>query len=109
MTRQEVRSLLGDGVSVFKRWPYTRETDAYNALGLHLEYDNDNRLRCVEAFGLCAIYYGDLSLLKRPIESVAGELEKLGLASRYDDGHFFDGAGFFLYAPNGIVEGVTVY
>jgi hypothetical protein len=64
LTRSEVRALLGDQLSVVKKWPYTNETDAYNGLGLLLEYDKEGRLECLEAFASCPIYYQGTSLLK---------------------------------------------
>lgn len=109
MTRAEVRTVLGNDVSVIRKWPYTREIDAYDALGVHLEYDSDDKLICVEAWGSCPIHYKDCLLLNASAKEVLQKLADLGLRSRYDDGYFFDDGGFMLYCPHDIIKAVTVY
>jgi hypothetical protein len=47
--------------------------------------------------------------LKRPITETERDLSTLGLVSRYDDGYFFDKAGFALQVIGGLVEAVSVY
>lgn len=110
MTRSQVQSLLGGSVSTFRKGPYaSTDTDAYDQLGLHLHYDKGDRLECIEAWGPCPIYYQGASLLNANIQAVLERLAALGLSSRYDDGYFFDDAGFALYAPDDVVKAVTVY
>jgi hypothetical protein len=110
LTRSQAQSLLGRDVSVFRKGPYaSTETDAYDALGLHLHYDGKDRLECIEAWGSCPIYYKDTPLLNASVQEVLERLKNLGLSSRYDDGYFFDGGGFVPYAPDDVVKAVTVY
>jgi len=109
MTRAEVRLLLGDGLSVIKKWPYREETDAYKEIGLHLEYDAKDRLECIEVWGSCPIHYKGAALLNASIQEVLERLANLGLSPRYDDGYFLDDGGFALYAPDDVVTAVTVY
>jgi hypothetical protein len=110
MTRSQVRSLLRGSVSTFRKGPYaSTDTDAYDELGLHLHYDKGDRLECIEAWGPCPIYYQRASLLNANTQEVLERLAGLGLSSRYDDGYFLDDAGFALYAPDDVVEAVTVY
>ena len=109
MRRPQVRSLLGRGISVFKKGPYAAtETDACDELGLHLHYDTEDQLECIEAFGSCPIHYNGVSLLNATTNNVLERLASLGLCSRYDDGYFFDDGGFAL-ASDEIVKAVTVY
>jgi hypothetical protein len=64
LLRSQVRVILGGGVVTFKKGPYAEvETDACDRLGLHLHYDIQDRLECIEAFGGCPIYYGGHPLL----------------------------------------------
>jgi hypothetical protein len=110
MTRSQVRSLLGGKVTTFRKGPYaSTDTDAYDELGLHLHYDNGDRLECIEAWGSCPIYYKQASLLNAGTQEALERLAGLGLSSRYDDGYFLDDGGFALYAPDDVVKAVTVY
>ena len=82
-TRSQVRSLLGGNVSVFRKGPSaSTETDAFNELGLHLHYDAQDRLECIEAWGPCPIYYKDVALLNVGVQEVLARLAGLGLLSR---------------------------
>jgi len=110
LTRSQVRSMLGGDVSTFKKGLCSSiQTDAYIRLGLHLHYNEDDWLECIEAFGLCPIFYKGVSLLNTNVQEVLKSLADLGLSSRYDDGYFLDGEGFVLDAPEGVVQAVTVY
>lgn len=110
LTRSQARSLLGTSVSAFRKGPYaSTETDAYDGLGLHLHYDGNDRLECIEAWGSCPVYYKDAALLNASVQEVLERLANLGLSSRYDDGYFLDDGGFALYAPDDVVKAVTVY
>lgn len=110
LTRSHARSLLGTGVSAFRKGPHaSTETDGYDALGLHLHYDAKDRLECIEAWGSCPISYKDASLLNTSVQEVLQRLADLGLSSRYDDAYFLDDGGFVLYAPDDVVKAVTVY
>jgi hypothetical protein len=106
----EAEELLGSNAATFKKGPHAvGETKAYDELGLHLHYDSKDRLECIEAFGSCPLAYKGLALLNKNIEPVLEILTNLGLGYRYDDGYFIDTEGFALYAPDGVVKGVTVY
>lgn len=110
MTRLQVRSLLREEASVFRKGPSaTTDTDAFDHLGLHLHYDAQDRLECIEGFGSCPITYKNFSPMNVSLQEVLVGLESFGLTHRYDDGYFFDDAGFVLYAPDDVVQAVTVY
>ena len=109
-TRSEVRSVLGGDPALFRKGANApSETDAYDELGFHLHYDLEDRLECIEAFGSCSISFRNVPLLQVPLGQVIDELAKLGLTYRYDDGYFFDQAGFVLQATETVVDDVTVY
>jgi hypothetical protein len=111
MARFEVRNLLGSPVKSFKRGPFTSvETDAFGPLALSVEYDTMDRLRCIEAFATCPIYFRGISLLNKSPQVILNELTSLGLKAREDDGYFFDEGGFVLsIGPEDVVNAVTVY
>jgi hypothetical protein len=77
-------------------------------LGLHLHYDTEDQLECIEAFGSCPIHYNGVSLLNESTNKVLESLASVGLSSRYDDGYFFNDGGFAL-ASDEIVRAVTAY
>ena len=110
MKRSKVRSLLNKRFSTFMKGDDAASlTDACETLQLHLYYDTSDRLICIEAFGTCPIYYQHVPLLKGSKNQVLDQLAATGLSMRFDDGYFFDEAGFTLYAPGESVEAVTVY
>ena len=110
LTRDQGRSLLGEKFSSFRKGPYSAtDTDAYDECGLHLYYDEKDRLEAIEAFEPCPVYYRDISLLNISVREVLDRLASLGVSARYDDGHLLDAGGFALYAPDDVVRAVTVY
>jgi hypothetical protein len=110
MTRAEVRSLLGKQFKSFHKGRLASTlTDAYSELGLHLEYDKDDRLRCIEAIASCPVSFNGVALLKRHLDEVLRDCASLGSVPRVDDGYFFDGAGFALYVLEDVVKAVTIY
>lgn len=109
-SRDNVHTILGYTFSKFRKGPFAvSDTDAYDELCLHLYYDLQDRLECVEAFGSCPICYNKVVLLHRDIESVVSDLAKSGLTCRFDDGYFFDDGGFALVVDESTVEAITVY
>jgi hypothetical protein len=111
MSRADVRALLGPEFRSFKKTPLAKTlTDAYTQLGLHLYYDDQDRLEFIEAFQPCIPIFRGIELLGRP-EVVLEQLRKtgVGIPRRDSDGNFFDDLGFALYSPGDVVEGVSVY
>jgi hypothetical protein len=108
--RGEIRSILGGDVQRFKKASFDAiDTDAYDKLGLHLEYDHDDRLQCIEAWGPCNIMYRGLHFLERKFDAVLDELTDAGITCRVDrDGCIVDEAGFALFVDGDIVKTVTV-
>jgi hypothetical protein len=109
--RTSARTLLGGKYSTFRRGPYaSNDTDAFDDLGLHLEYDGNERLELIMAFGEITISYKGLTLLGRDANRVLEELAQIGAASRYfDDGHYVREGGFALTIDDNVVQAVTVY
>jgi hypothetical protein len=109
-SRQEVRQLLGPGVSTFNKGPgAATETDVYDALGAHFYYDDSERLECVEIMGPITVRYRGISLINVPIADVLQQLRDAGISYRFDDGYFVDESGFVIYAPSDTVKAVTIY
>jgi hypothetical protein len=108
--RLEVRSFLGNDFQSFLKYGETRETDAYNGLGLHLYYNVNDRLEFIEAFAPCRPEYQGIQLLNQKLDAVLKQLRSIGFDARYDDeGYFFDQLGFALYVPHSSIEAVSVY
>ena len=111
MGRSEAHIALGSEAESFRKAPSsTEETDAYDLLGLHLYFDEDDRLDFIEAFSPCEPKFANISLLSENAQTVLAKLESLGHEANYDDGgYFFDELGFVLYAPSEEIEAVSVY
>jgi hypothetical protein len=111
MTRQEARVILGQNVTSFRKGPFAQsETDAYRELNVHLHYNSDDRVECVEGFGHCEVSYDDVLFLGSHVAEVVDQLVALGLQARYLDGfHVVDELGVALSGAEGIVDVVTVY
>jgi hypothetical protein len=109
-SRLNVRAILGPHYHSFRKAPGANETDAYDKLGLHLYYDENDCLEFVEAFAPSSLTFIGISLLGRQMSDVENDLKAIGHYSRRDDvGLQCDSAGIGLYAPTGIVDGVAVF
>jgi len=110
-SRQDVRKHLGTKYQVFRKDVGANETDAYDELGLHLYYDNDDKLEYVETFTPAAPTFKGVAMLGRHSEDVQEDLARAGhTCSVMDDVSINCGsAGIALYSPDEMVEGVGVY
>jgi hypothetical protein len=109
-TRNRIRERLGGGSQAFRKVDCANETDAYDALGLHLYFDDEERLEFVEAFDPASPSFRGTRLLGRDRDEVAAELTAMGYDLTQDSyGLRCDGAGFALTAPDGMVEGVGIF
>jgi hypothetical protein len=109
-TRTSIRERLGGGYQSFRKVVGANETDVYDALGLHLYFDDDERLEFVEAFDPASPSFRGALLLGRDRDEVAADLTAMGYDLIQDAyGLRCDGAGLSLTAPDGIVEGVGVF
>jgi hypothetical protein len=108
--RSSAREKLGKEYSIFSKTIGDEPTDAYDALGLHLYYDDDGRLEFVEAFTPAAITMNGTTFLGRQVVEVVKELEAKGFESvGADVGIDFPTAGIAITSPNGIIEGVAAH
>ncbi|MBI5028896.1 MAG: hypothetical protein HZB51_00025 [Chloroflexi bacterium] len=111
MSRDTIRSMLGDTFTSFKR---TQEDlspiDFYYQLGLQLSYDANERLEFIEAIPPeCIPIYDNIELMG-DLEGIIKRLTEIGYNSRYDKGGYFvDELGFALYAPMEKIEAVSIY
>jgi hypothetical protein len=82
--------------------------DDFDGLGLHLHYDDNNRLEFVEAWGPAELTFCGTRFLGRDVSSVCEDMQSLGLEI-VDDGNGieFPGAGIALYSPGGIVAAIA--
>lgn len=87
------------------------EADAFDALNLHLYYDDKNHLEFVEAFGSADVTFRGVVFLGRDLATVIDDLRALGFSPTEADGYGvkFGSAGIALTAPSGIVEGVGAH
>lgn len=107
--RHRIRERLGDGYRSFRKGIGGNETDSYDALGLHLYFDDKDRLEFVEAFEPALPSFRGIFLLGRDRDDVAAELSAMGYKSTQDFyGLQCGDAGFALTCPGRIIEGVGV-
>lgn len=85
-------------------------TDSYDALGLHLYYDDEDKLEFIEAFPPCDPSYSGVRLLADELDQVLSQLAEMGhVPTRGDVGYHFDQLGFRLYSPHESAEAVSVF
>jgi hypothetical protein len=104
--RSEVLTLMGTPSKSFRKVPFaTTDTDAFAAAGLHIYYDAEYRVECVEAVQPSTVSFGGIYFLNRRVVDVAREMSEVGYKGAdltYDD------LGISLYDEDGIVTCVTV-
>jgi hypothetical protein len=110
MTRNDARAKLGTEFTSFRKSATAAsESDAFDELGVHLYYDDNDGLEFIETFQPCSLRYKNAFLLG-DVESVIQTLNEVGLKPRNDDGsYFFVEPGFVLFAPTDVIEAVSVY
>jgi len=108
--RQAARQKLNSEFSTFEKDDGEAETDAFEALGLHLYYDDAGRLEFVEAFDPAEVTFRGVSFLGRNVGAVIAEMRAIGFEPTDGDvGVDFPDAGIALTAPDGVVEGVAAH
>ena len=109
-TRNAVREQLGPDYDSFAKDVGENETDAYDNLGVHLYYDDDDRLEFVEAFEPASLTLRGVALHRREYRQVDSELSRLGYdANPTDVGYRYDDIGIALTLDGSTVEGVAVF
>ena len=109
-SRQNIRHSLGNKYRPFQKGVGSNDTDAYDDLGLHLYFDDDDRLEFVEGWGPASPAFQGISFMGRQVEDVASDLAAGGYRSVLDGyGLTCESAGIALTAPTGIVEGVAAF
>jgi hypothetical protein len=109
-SRSTVREKLGKEYSSFSKKTGDVPTDAYDSLGLHLYYDQDERLEFVEAFEPAVITMNGITFLGRQVADVVHELGVKGFESvNADVGFDVPAAGIAITSLSGIIEGVAVH
>jgi hypothetical protein len=110
-SRADVASLNLGTLRQFKEDPEdTRYAEAYDDIGVHIYYDNTERVEFIETFKPMRPTLEGLELMGRDIVTVVGLLDKRGHGVRENVGSYmFDTLGLALYAPSGTVEGVALY
>jgi hypothetical protein len=109
-SRALVRSALGEKVRSFRKTEGENETDAYDGLGIHLYYDENDRLEFVEAFAAAVIEFQNIRLIGRNAEQVTRDMQSLGYEGVSDEvGYNYDEVGLGLTVDRGVVVGVAVF
>lgn len=108
--RKDARAKLNARPSTFTKVRGQNETEAFDEIGLHLDFDEEGRLDFVEAFSPADISFRGIRILDRDVSAVAQDMNRLGLQDvRTDVGAKFPEAGIAVYAPSGVVEGVAAH
>ena len=102
--RGSIRSLLGSEFRSFKKTPSSpNDTDAYQAMGIQLYYDEDDKLDLVEAvIGRCdKVYLGETLISGLRLDDLVASFKAIGLAGiREVDGCDFPDAGISVSATD---------
>ena len=107
--RKEIRQQLGPRFTSFAKDVGENETDAYDDLGIHLYYDDDNQIAMLEAFEPAALSLNGIALLGREFDEVGPHLVKRGYKGKPTDvGYQYDDAGIALTLNGSTLEGVAV-
>lgn len=108
--RNEIRRQLGPGFTSFAKDVGETETDAYDELGIHLYYDDEDRLELVEAFEPASVSLKGIALLCREFEQVEHDLARQGYKGKPTDvGYRYNDAGIALTLQGSTIEGVAVF
>jgi hypothetical protein len=109
-SRQTAREKLASSFSTFQKVSGANETDSFDDLGLHLDYDNEGHLEFVEAFEPAVVLFRGISFLGRNVRPVTEDMKELGFAPTESDvGVKFQEAGIALTAPSEVVEGIAAH
>lgn len=107
--KDNVRGSLKVRCRPFRKAMGENETDAFDDVGLHVYYDNDDCVIYIEAFHPAEITFRGLRFLGRSLDEVEKDMHALGyIALRTDVGVRYDDVGIAITASNGIVEGVGI-
>jgi hypothetical protein len=107
--RSETQSLLGEEPETFYKASRAL-VDEYRGRGLHLYFDQQNRLEFIEAFAPCNPTYEGVPLLGRELESVRRDLEAIGIRCEVDEiGLECAEIGVGLTVGDALVNGVAIY
>jgi len=109
-SRESVRRLLGGECTPFRKHADASEIEVCETRGLHLYFDDDDKLEFVEGFEPAEITFQGIEFLGRALATVIADMRSLGFASLPADvGVDFPTAGIALTAPTGVVEGVAAH
>jgi hypothetical protein len=109
-SRQIVREKVSSSFSTFEKVAGENETDSFDAIGVHVYYDDGGRTEFIEMFDPAEVSFRGISFLGRDLALVVSDMETLGFPSEPSDvGVKFEGVGIALTAPFGVVEGVAAY
>jgi hypothetical protein len=90
--------------------PSEPENDFYIQEGLILGYTSNDVLEFIEVFSPSTAVVGQFSLLGQSVKSILAKLQPLGLRVEPRASCLcFDEIGMSLYAPQAVVESVSVY
>jgi len=106
--RKQVRASLGSDFSVFQKDEGENDSDSYDKLGLHLYYDDQDCLECIEAFEPMSPTIFGVSIVGGRMKEVVEKMKKLGhRPNKIDPGYEFDDLGLSFFGTP--IEGVTIF
>lgn len=109
-SRNSVRSKLNSDYRVFKKTPGENDTDAYDSLGIHVYYDDEDKVEFVEAFSPAEVEFEGIVLIGRNVDEVAADLGDRGYDAEQDEvGYNYDELGFGLTINDQEIEGVGFF
>lgn len=102
MPRSEVRQILKVPCLEFKKTEFSSNTtDAFDSLGIHVYYDNQDAVKGIEIFaGSSQLIYKKLELLGMPLKKLIASLKKLKIDFEEDSlGITLENGRIALYVP----------
>jgi hypothetical protein len=108
VTKAEVRRLLGEPESVFRRRPGSAPIEDFQVFGAQVTYDGAARVSFVEVARPANPVVNGVELVGRAASDVYGELRAEGFTVREDDdGAIIEELNVGLYVVGGVVEAVS--
>ncbi len=109
-SRNETRTILGSGFQPFNKAGSGNQTDAYPSLGLHIYFDDEDRVEFIEAFSPADIDFNGISLLGKKAAEATNQLRALGYEGEQDDvGYQYESIGIGLTISGDQIEGVGIF
>lgn len=106
--RTSIRKTLDYDHDPFNKTANGNLVDAYDNLGIHLHYDDADKLEFVEMFEPAEVVYGGVALLAAPFSKIKAEFARMGIMGEATDvGYLFLAIGVAFVLEDGGIDSVS--